>query len=217
MIKKLILFGASNFADEIVQMFRDINKSKPEPEWDICGMLDDNLLMQGKVRNGVPVLGTKSWMQENDLSPYYFVCCIGSPKAKAKVVAFMKSCGAKFASGVHPSVIMSETTTVGEGTVITAGNILTTNIRVGNHIIINLACTVGHYSILGDYCTINPGANISGDVILGEGVMLGTNCTVLEKMEIGEYALIGAGAVVHKPIPKNVTAVGIPAKIIKQL
>jgi sugar O-acyltransferase (sialic acid O-acetyltransferase NeuD family) len=215
MMKKLILFGASNFADEIVQMFRDINKSKPSPEWEICGLLDDSPLMQGKIRNGIPVLGPKTWMQENDLGLYYFVCCIGNPKAKAKVVAFMKSCGAKFASGIHPSVILSETTVVGEGTVITAGNILTTNIQVGNHIIINLACTIGHYTILGDYCTINPGSNISGDVILGEGVYLGTNCTILEKMRVGEYSVIGAGAMVNKHIPANVTAVGIPAKVIK--
>lgn len=215
-MKKLILFGASNFGDEIVQLFRDINKSSHTAQWDIIGFLDDNLEVIGKVRNGIPVLGTKEWITKNDINEIYFVCVIGNPKIKAKVVQYLKTNGAKFASGIHPSVIISETSTVGEGTVITAGNILTTNIKVGNHIIINLACTVGHYSIIGDYSTINPGINISGDVVLGEGVLLGTNSTILEKMKVGDYSIIGAGAVVTKEIPPNVTAVGIPAKIIKQ-
>ncbi|MFI5151027.1 MAG: acetyltransferase [Bacteroidia bacterium] len=215
MLKKLILVGASNFGDEIIQLFRDINKQAPSPAWELSGFLDDNAEMHGKVRNGIPVLGGKRWIEEHDHRDYYFICVIGSPAAKSRVVAYMKQQGVKFASGIHPSVIMSETSAVGEGTVITAGNILTTNIKVGDHIIINLACTVGHYTVIGDYSTINPGANISGDVSLGEGVLLGTNCTILEKMNVGAYAVIGAGAVVNKHIPEKVTAVGIPAKIIK--
>lgn len=216
MAKKLILFGASNFGDEIVQLFRDINKSGKEAQWDIIGFLDDNPDMKGKIRNGVSVLGGKAWLMENHKNDCHYVCCIGSPKAKSKIVKHLKTFNVKFASGIHPSVIMSETTSIGEGTVITAGNIFTTNIKVYDHVIFNLACTLGHYSVVYNYCTINPGVNISGDVILEEGVLLGTNAAILEKITIGQYSIIGAGAVVNKNIPANVTAVGIPAKIIKQ-
>ena len=216
MAKKLILFGASNFGDEIVQFFRDINKANNELQWDIVGFLDDNPEMKGKIRNGVVVLGSKDWLKDNHKSDYYYVCCIGSPKAKAKVVQYLKGYNVKFASGIHPSVIISETTTIGEGTVITAGNILTTNIKVLDHVIFNLACTIGHYSVIHDYCTINPGVNISGDVVLEDGALLGTNATILEKITIGKYSIIGGAAMVNKNIPANVTAVGIPAKIIKE-
>jgi sugar O-acyltransferase (sialic acid O-acetyltransferase NeuD family) len=216
MKKKLILYGASNFGDEIVQLFRDIDKAREGKEWEVAGFLDDDASRTGLVRNGVPVLGTREWLDHQAINEYWFVCVIGSPKTKAKVVPMLKSKGVRFATGIHPSVIISESTVVGEGTVITAGNILTTNIKVGDHIIINLACTVGHYSVLGDYCTINPGVNISGDVILEEGVLLGTNATILEKMTVGAYSVIGAGAMVNRTVPANVTAVGIPAKVIKQ-
>lgn len=215
MSKKLILIGASNFGDEIVQLFRDINEKKIN-EWDIIGFLDDNKEITGKVRNGIKVLGTKEWVESNDTSDIYFVCCIGNPNMKKKVVAYLSGFKVKFASGIHPSVIISNTSSIGEGTVVTAGNIITTNITIGNHIIINLACTVGHYTKIGDYCTINPGVNISGDVTLGECVSLGTNATILEKMTVGSSSIIGAGAVVNKNIPSNVTAVGIPAKVIKE-
>ncbi len=172
--------------------------------------------MKGKIRNGVPVLGGKDWMKDNHESDYHYVCCIGNPKAKAKVVGQLKEFNVKFASGIHPSVIMSETTTIGEGTVITAGNIVTTNIKILNHVIFNLACTLGHYAVVNDYCTINPGVNISGDVILEEGVLVGTNAAILEKLTIGKYSIIGGAALVNKNIPSYVTAVGIPAKVIKE-
>ena len=216
MKKKLILFGASNFGDEIVQLFRDIDAANGGNEWEVAGFLDDDPARVGMVRNDVQVLGTRDWIDAHRVQEYFFVCVIGNPRAKAKVVALLAEKEARFATGIHPSVIMSQTTSIGEGTVVTAGNILTTNIQVGCHVIINLACTVGHFTRIGDYSTINPGVNISGDVVLEEGVSLGTNGTILEKMTIGRYSVIGAGAVVNRSIEPHVTAVGLPAKVIKR-
>ncbi|MBS1570484.1 MAG: acetyltransferase [Bacteroidetes bacterium] len=213
--KKLILFGASNFGDEIVQLFRDINKSLSVGAWDIIGFLDDNPSSVGKVRNGIQVLGTRDWLATVNVTEFYFVCVVGSPSARASVVQFLQKSGCRFASGVHPSVIISDTSRIAEGTVVTAGNIITTNVIIGEHVIVNLSCTIGHYTRIGPFCTINPGVNISGDVTLEEGVLLGTNATVLEKIRIGRYSKIGAGAMVHREIPEGVTAVGIPAKVIK--
>ncbi len=212
--KKLILFGASNFGDEIVQLFRDIDRANGHLEWDVVGFLDDDETQVGQIRNGVPVLGTRDWLDLNDVTGHWFVCVIGSPKARASVVEMMNSKCLKFATGIHPSVIISSTSQVAEGSVVTAGNIITTNVTIGPHVIVNLACTIGHYSKIGTFSTINPGANISGDVTLEEGVLIGTNATILEKRTIGAYSKIGAGAMVLKDVPPNVTAVGVPAKVI---
>lgn len=213
--KKLVLFGASNFGDEIVQLFRDIDRAKGGTEWDVAGFLDDDASRTGTIRNGVLVLGTRTWLETADIATYWFVCVVGKPSARAAIVAIMKERGCRFASGVHPSVIISETSSIEEGSVVTAGNIITTNVRIGSHVIVNLACTIGHYTQVGPYCTINPGVNISGDVMLAEGVLLGTNATILEKTSIGAYSVIGAGAMVNREVPSRVTAVGIPAKVIK--
>lgn len=215
MKKKLILYGASNFGDEVVQLFRDIDAAKGGEEWEVAGFLDDDPARTGLVRNGVPVLGTGAWLDQNKLDDLWFVCVVGKPSARAGLVKMMKAKKLRFASGIHPSVIMSQTSSIGEGTLVTAGNIITTNVSIGDHVIVNLACTIGHYSSIGAFCTINPGVNVSGDVKLEEGVLVGTNATILEKMSIGAYSIIGAGAMVNKPIPAAVTAVGIPAKVLK--
>ena len=43
----------------------------------------------------------------------------------------------------------------------------------------------------------------------------GTGAAIIQGITIGEWTIIGAGAVVVDDIPANVTAVGIPAKVIK--
>ena len=64
---------------------------------------------------------------------------------------------------------------------------------------------------------INPGATICGSVHVSAGVYIGVaGATVKEKITIGAWSIIGAGAVVVRDIPPGVTAVGVPARVIKQ-
>ena len=104
---------------------------------------------------------------------------------------------------------------VGEGSIICAGTILTTDIKIGRHVILNLCCTVGHDSLIGDFCSFMPAVNISGEVNIGEGVYVGTGAKIINQLEIGEETIVGAGAVVAKSLPAKCTAVGIPAKPIR--
>ena len=92
---------------------------------------------------------------------------------------------------------------------------LTVNIAIGDHVMINLDCTIGHDCVIEDFVTLSPGNHLSGYTIIKRGVYMGTGAVTIEKLEIGQEAIIGAGAVVVKDIPANATAVGIPAKPIK--
>ena len=46
--------------------------------------------------------------------------------------------------------------------------------------------------------------------------MVGAGAKILGPVEIGDNAKIAAGAVVLQEIPENSTAVGIPAKVVRQ-
>ena len=46
---------------------------------------------------------------------------------------------------------------------------------------------------------------------------LGGNVTVLPGVTIGNNVVVGAGAVVTKDIPDNSLALGVPAKVVRQL
>lgn len=217
MVKKIILYGASNSGDEFVQLFRDITKDSASPdEWEIIGLLDDNDGLRGTVRNGINVLGNRNWLKANHRPDYYYACCIGKPSIKKEIIGVLDGFGVKYATAVHPSVIISDSAQIGEGTLVTAGNIITTNVKIGNHVIINLMCNISHNTVVGDYSTINPGAKISGDIIIGQSVYIGTNAAVLDKLTIGDGAIVGGGALVNKHVPANVTVAGVPARLLKK-
>ena len=62
---------------------------------------------------------------------------------------------------------------------------------------------------------INPGVHLAGDVTLGEGCYVGMGTNIMQRRSIGSWTVIGAGAAVVQDLPANVTAVGVPARVIK--
>lgn len=100
---------------------------------------------------------------------------------------------------------------IGMGCCIMAGNILTTCIKVGNGTLININCTIGHDTTIGEFCEICPGVHISGNCKIGNEVFIGTGAVILPGITIGNNAIVAAGAVVTKDIPPHTTAIGVPA------
>lgn len=212
--QKVAILGAGGFASEVLWVFEEANKINPQ--WENLGFIDENKENHGTILCDLPILGSFEWFETVDKSEIKVICGTGSPKTKKYFVKKAESLGLEFCSVIYPNVMMSKYIKIGKGTVITAGNIITTHVTIGNHISLNLDCTLGHDNIIGDYCTIAPGSHISGNVTLKEGVDCGTGVVILPGLTIGKWSTIGAGAVVTDNIPDNVTAVGVPAKVIKK-
>lgn len=212
-MKKLFIIGAGGFGRETAWLAERINEISPV--WDIRGFLDDDETLQGTVQDGYPVLGGCSHLKE-EKEEIYVVVAIGSGKVKKAVVDKLAGYGnVYFATLVNPSLIHSGRVKIGEGSIICAGTILTTDIVIGRHVIINLGCTVGHDAVIGDYTTIYPSVNVSGCVTVGREAELGTGAQMIQGKVIGDRVVLGAGAVVIKNIENDCTAVGSPAKVVK--
>jgi sugar O-acyltransferase (sialic acid O-acetyltransferase NeuD family) len=216
MLKRIAILGAGGHGRETAQLIKDINKV--EPQWELIGYFDDNETIHGQMRNGFPVLGHTDMLASEKYKDIYVICGFSHPQGKKKAVAKVKELqpGIRFATLIHPTAVYGDENTIGEGTMICAGSIVTTNVNIGSHVIINYGCTVGHDCIIEDYAAILPGTNLSGNVTIREGVQTGTGTAVIPGMEIGAYTIVGAGAVVAKPLPAHCTAVGVPARPIKQ-
>lgn len=212
-MKDLIIFGASGFGREVAWLVERINKM--EPTWNLLGFMDDDKSIHGTVINGYKVLGNTG-----DVSRYsdaYFVCAVGAPGTREKIVRNMRAVNPKIKYGIviDPSVVISNIVEIGEGTIICAHTIITINISIGNHVIINLDCTIGHDAVIKDFVTLNPSVNVSGNTNIGHAVELGTGMRIIQGKTIGDHSIVGAGAVVVKDLPANCTAVGSPATPIK--
>jgi len=212
-MKSVVIVGAGGFGREVLEIFKDANKQKKT--WDILGFIDSNNELHGKRINNYPVLGGLNWFENHQ--NVACVCAVGEPKTKKKVIDELHRMNVQFCNAIHPSVIMSEFVEFGEDVIIGAGTILTVNIKIGSHVIINLNCTIGHDSIIEDYCSIMPTVKINGNNHLHQGVYVGTGSTFIHQVTVGAWTTIGAGAVVVSDIPEHVLAIGLPAKVHKQL
>ena len=122
----------------------------------------------------------------------------------------------KYFTFIHPSVqIMDDNIEIGEGSFIGANSILTTNIKLGKHTLLNRGNHIGHDCFIDDYFSAMPNAVVGGNVWIDNKVYLGSCSNIKEKIKIIANTIIGMNAAVVKNITESGTYVGIPAKKIK--
>lgn len=216
MIDELVILGAGGFGREASLLVEEINLVEPDhKKLKLLGYIDDNRDLWSKKYRGYPILG--SWDALSDLPvEVKVICVIGDPEIKRNVAEKTVEMGRKFINLIHPQVNLTDDVVTGKGILINKGCLLTTTIRVGDHVSINPGCGIGHDAEIGDYSTLMWRVNISGNVTVGEGCLIGTGATVLQGVKIGAWSRIGAGAVVTKDLPDGCTAVGVPARIVKE-
>lgn len=117
---------------------------------------------------------------------------------------------------IHPTAqIMNKDIVIGKGSFIGANSIITCNIKIGEHAILNRANHIGHDSVIGDFFSGMPGSIISGNVKLGKCVYLGTNSSIREKITICDNVTIGLNTGIVKDIKESGTYAGSPIKKIR--
>jgi sugar O-acyltransferase (sialic acid O-acetyltransferase NeuD family) len=150
-----------------------------------------------------------------DVDEYEVIVAVGNPTDRKKIIDSLPN-NTKFFTHIHDSVIILDPNIeIGEGSVICANSILTTNIKLGKHCHLNLLTTVGHDTVVGDFFTTAPGAKISGNCDIGNKVYIGTNSSVKEKINICDNVTIGLNSGVVKDIKESGVYVGTPTKKIK--
>ena len=102
---------------------------------------------------------------------------------------------------IHPTTqLMSDDIIIGEGSFIGANSIITCNVVIGKHAILNRANHIGHDCRIGDYFSAMPGSIVSGNVNLGNNVYLGTNSSIREMITICDNVIIGLNTGIVKDI-----------------
>jgi acetyltransferase-like isoleucine patch superfamily enzyme len=59
--------------------------------------------------------------------------------------------------------------------------------------------------------------HLNAAVVIGNNVWLGSKVVVTRGVQIGDNAVVGAGAVVTRDVPSNSVAVGVPARVVREL
>ena len=211
-MKDIVIIGAGDFGKEVAWLIGDINKKAPT--YNIIGYLDDDQTKIGQRINGYECLGPVSYLTE--LTDSHNLCATianQNGEIRKKFVDMFPSFEA-WETLVHPSVNISETSSIGKGTIICAGGNVSVNTAIGDFCLLNLSAIVGHDCVIENYASVMSGVAISGHIQIKEGAYLGSNCTILPGMKVGRHSKVGAGSVVLRNVKDEITVMGVPAKMV---
>lgn len=177
---------------------------------EVMGQMSENLIrfVDDEFYDGIDsmVLPLSSF----DPTQYEVMIAIGDSNDRMSVLKKLPE-NTKFFSFIHPTAVMlSSNISIGEGSFIGAYSILTCDIQIGKHAILNRGNQVGHDSVIGDFFSAMPGAIISGNVNIGDVVYVGTNSSIIENVTICSNVVIGAQACVVSNIVEEGVYVGVP-------
>jgi sugar O-acyltransferase (sialic acid O-acetyltransferase NeuD family) len=216
----LVLVGPGGFGRETAEAVRAINADHEartgSPRWQLLGFLDDDPQRWGEPVAGVSVLGGLDRLGE--LDDARVVVCTGHPgnyTSKRRIVERLGLPPQRYATLVHPAAVLAPSCSVGEGTVVLAGVVATTDVAIGAHVGLMPQVVLTHDDRLDDFVTVGAGARIAGTVHVREGAYLGSGCLIRENRTIGPWALVGMGAVVTRDVPAGEVWAGVPARFVR--
>ena len=203
-MEKVLIVGAGGFGRELLAWCRQ----HPEHgrKWTVVGFLDDTTTtlagdvgVVGRIVDYVPQ-GEKIFLG------------LGMPAAKRKVVELLRRKGAIFDGFTHPSATVGERISLGIGTIVCPGAVLTSDANLGEFVTVNVCASVGHDAVIGDYSTLSGHCDVTGYAQVGDGVFMGSHAVITPKCKVGDDAVIGAGAVVFTTVRSGTTIVGNPGR-----
>jgi sugar O-acyltransferase (sialic acid O-acetyltransferase NeuD family) len=182
------------------------------------GFIDNDADKWGTTFIDLPVLGGFSVVPgilEDDPHARFVNLITGSTKARFETSAELVRLGCRFTNLVHPSIDLTDVE-LGVGNYIQDGVILQAGVVIGNNSSVHIASLIAHESVLGNSVFVAHACSVSGEVTIDDGVFVGTNATLIPRLTIGRWATVGAGSVVTKDVAAGATAVGSPARSVRQ-
>lgn len=210
----MLIVGAKGFAKEVLEVLYQLHDIENVVFYDdVSEDLPKQLYERFDIlRNAEEV---EKYFQNVDTR---FTIGIGGPVLRKKMFDKFTALGGVFTSTISPKANIGHFGNEIEiGSNVMTGTVITNDIHLGKGVLINLNCTIGHDSSIGDFVEMSPGVHVSGNCKIGSYSNIGTNATILPKITIGKNVVVGAGSVVTKDVPDNCLVVGVPAKIIKEL
>lgn len=210
----MLIIGAKGFAKEVLEILYQLNQYENVVFYD-----DVNDDLPEKLYDKFLIL-TTIFEAENYLKTVdnRFTIGIGNPILRKKLSDKFIALGGILTSTISLNAkIGSEEVAIGVGTNILDGAVISNSVTIGVGCIIYYNSVITHDCKICDFVEISPAAILLGRCKIGSFTQIGANATILPDITIGSNVIIGAGAVVTKDIPDNCLAVGMPAKIIKEI
>lgn len=208
-MKHLIIIGVGGFAREVYWHAQEsIGYGE---EWDLKGFLDGDVKLADAEYKKLllPVLG--------DINDYeiesddVFICAVGEPHIKEKLVTRILERSGKFINVIHKTAHIHGTAKMGNGIVMCPFSGLQDNSAVGDFVTLNCSSGIAHDATLGDYTTLSANVDIMGYVSVGKNCFFASGARVLPHGKVEDNVSVGVLSVVFKRAKAGTTVFGNPA------
>jgi UDP-N-acetylbacillosamine N-acetyltransferase len=211
-MRKLLIFGAGGHAKVVAEIAR-LN------QWEVVGFIEGvNPLRKGESFYGSTILGGDEVLEDllrSDVK--HAIVAFGNNRLRVQTAWNLAEMGFQLPSAIHPSAIYAGDVEIGDGTVIAAGAVIGPSTSIGRYAIVNTQASLDHECRVFDGAHLGPGVVVTGGVVVGERVWIGAGAVISDHKKIGADSIVGAGAVVIRDIPEAVVAIGVPAKVTRQI
>ena len=205
--KDIVIISAGKFAREVYSFVK--HGIAAGQNWRIKGFLDSRSRRLEGFNYPVPILSTVEAYTpgENDR----FLCAIGTPPERRQYTEMILRKGGRFATLIHPTAVLGENVTLGQGVIISPHAVLTADIVLGDSVFVGPLSCCSHDNRFGDWCHITGHCSFGGNVTVEEGCFFGIRSVVVPGVHIGKDAFIGVGSVVLRRIRAGAKVFGNPA------
>jgi sugar O-acyltransferase (sialic acid O-acetyltransferase NeuD family) len=175
------------------------------------GFLDDSEERIGSTVLELPILGTVEQIKQ--IPHDAIVVAIGDNHVRQHITLALEAAGERLVTARHPWTSIAPDVVIGAGTMISAGAVLTPGGRIGRGVLVNTKASIDHETAVDDFAHVSSGATVGANVRIGARTLVGLAAAVMSGCRVGADCVVGAGALVHRHLPDNVVAVGVPARI----
>jgi len=197
-MSRILIAGGGGFGLELYGYISADLASVERPEPPLVGILDDD--PECEVRRKAPQAHYFGRIQDYQPQPGdAVISAFGSASTRRKVAGLLHARGARWMTYIHPTALIADSATIGEGAIVCPYSIVNAGAHVGENVAVNVFCSIGHGARVGAHSVLSPYCSLSGDSALGEAGFMGTRATLFPKVVLGSDCVVDA----HSPVKQS--------------
>ncbi len=196
----MLIYGCGGHGKAVYELINSLET------YHVIGFLDDGVPM-GEVVMGLPVLGGRERLAElrnkGVRNIVNAVGGIGNIRIRTRVFKHIQEALFNTPTILHPTAFSEPSAEFAQAVQVFPHAYIGSEATIGYGSIINTGAIVSHDCHLGEYVNLSPGCILAGEVQIGDGVLIGMGATVNLQVHVGAGARIGNGATVKSDVPEN--------------